>query len=167
LPDGFEFDTFDVTDDATVNDICKFIEDHYVESQDFRVIYTPEKFRWALMTPGWVQEYHFVVRNSKNKKIMALMVGCPKKYNLAGKTLIMLEGNFFAIHKKLRNKRLAPIMSQEMFRRQRKNGINQTYMTSAGTFPTPFTSCHYYNKYINCEKLIDIRYTGLGSLNMK
>lgn len=117
MPDGFEFDTFDVTDDATVNDICKFIEEHYVESSDFRVIYTPEKFRWALMTPGWVQEYHFVVRNSKNKKIMALMVGCPKKYILLGKTITMLEGNFFAIHKKLRNKRLAPIMSQEMFRR--------------------------------------------------
>ena len=40
-------------------------------------------------------------------------------------------------------------------------------MTSAGTFPTPFTSCHYYNKYINCEKLIDIRYTGLGKYSMK
>mgnify|MGYP000849076966 FL=1 len=36
-------------------------------------------------------------------------------------------------------------------------------MTSAGTFPTPFTSCHYYNKYINHEKLIDVRYTGLGN----
>lgn len=114
------------------------------------------------MTPGWKKEYHFVVRNSKNKKINALMVGCPKKYILLGKPITMLEGNFFAIHKKLRNKRLAPIMSQEMFRRQRKNGINQTYMTSSSTFPTPFSTCHYYNKYINCQKLIDIRYTGLG-----
>lgn len=49
-----------------------------------------------------------------------------------------------------------------MFRRQRKNGINVTYMTSAGTFPTPFTACHYYNKYINHEKLIDVKYCGLG-----
>ena len=114
------------------------------------------------MTPGWVAEYHFVVRNTQNNKIMALMVGCPKKYVLCGRKITMLEGNFFAIHKKLRNKRLAPIMSQEMFRRQRKNGINQTYMTSAGTFPTPFTSCHYFNRYINHETLIDVGYTNLG-----
>ena len=107
-----------------MQDICDFIEEHYVESKDFRVIYTPAKFRWALMTPGWKKDYHFVVRNSKNKKINALMVGCPKKYILLGKPITMLEGNFFSIHKKLRNKRLAPVMSQEMFRRQRKNGLN-------------------------------------------
>ena len=117
LPAGFEFDTFDVNDDVTCADICAFIEEHYVESADFRVIYSIEKFRWALMTLGWVKDYHMLVRNSKNKKIMAVMVGCPKKFVVNGRNLTMLEGNFFSIHKKLRNKRLAPIMSQEMFRR--------------------------------------------------
>jgi glycylpeptide N-tetradecanoyltransferase len=124
LPDGFKFETFDVADEATCVEICQFIEEHYVESNDFRIIYTPKKFQWALMTPGYVKEYHFVIRSTKNNKIMALMVGCPKKYMLCDRKITMLEGNFFAIHKKLRNNRLAPVMSQEMFRRQRKNGIN-------------------------------------------
>jgi len=167
LPAGFEWDTFDATDDKECEAICVFIGDHYVESKDFRVIYSIEKFRWAVMTPGWEREYHLLIRNSKNKKIMAIMVGCPKKFIINGVNKTMLEGNFFSIHKKLRSKRLAPIMSQEMFRRQRANGINQTYMTSASTFPTPFARCNYYNKYLNHKKLVDVRYTGLGNLTMQ
>ena len=58
--------------------------DHYVEDPEgnFRLLYTPEKFRWAVMTPGWIKDLHFCVRNSKNKKIMALITGVPKKYIL-------------------------------------------------------------------------------------
>ena len=90
--------------------MCKFIEDYYVENDLFRLFYTPEKFKWAVMTPGWSKDYHFCIRNSKNKKLMAIMFGCPKKYFLNEKKIKMLEGNFFAIHRALRNKRLAPIM---------------------------------------------------------
>ena len=44
LPDGFVFDTFDITDLGVVTEICAFIEEHYVESKDFRIVYTPKKF---------------------------------------------------------------------------------------------------------------------------
>jgi hypothetical protein len=62
------------------------------------------------MTPGWSKDYHLCVKNSKNGKLMAIMFGAPRNYMLNGQKIKMLEGNFFAIHKALRNKRLAPIM---------------------------------------------------------
>jgi len=112
LPAGFEWDTFDVTDDAVVKEICEFLMDHYVEDEDgnFRLLYTPEKFRWAIMCPGWIKDLHVIVRNSKNRKIMASITGVPKKYILNNRNVKMNEVNFLAVHKKLRSKRFAQIM---------------------------------------------------------
>lgn len=69
--------------------------------------YSVEKFRWAAASPGYVKELHTVVRNSKNKKIMATAVGIPKDFIINGEKVKMVEGNFLCIHQKLRNKRLA------------------------------------------------------------
>ena len=43
--------------------------DHYVEDEEgnFRLLYTPEKFRWAIMCPGWIKDLHVIVRNSKKQ----------------------------------------------------------------------------------------------------
>ena len=101
------------------------------------------------MTPGWSKEYHICVRNNKNKKIMAIMMGAPRTYILKGNKIKMLEGNFFAINKALRNKRLAPIMVQEMCRRARLGGLFQMYYTSTSTFPTPFATSNFVNRLIN------------------
>ena len=86
--------------------------DHYVEDEEgnFRLLYTPEKFRWAIMCPGWIKYLHVIVRNSKNRKIMASITGVPKKYILNGRNVKMNEVNFLAVHKKLRSKRFAQIM---------------------------------------------------------
>jgi len=46
-----------------------------------------------------------------------------------------------------------------MMRRKRLNGFPQAYYTSAHTMPTPFTTCHYMNRFINCKKLVEIKYT--------
>jgi len=86
--------------------------EHYVEDEEgnFSLLYTPAKFRWAIMAPGWIRDLHVLVRNSKNKKIMATITGVPKKYILCGKNVKMNEVNFLAVHKKLRSKRFAQVM---------------------------------------------------------
>jgi glycylpeptide N-tetradecanoyltransferase len=86
--------------------------DHYVEDEvgNFRLSYSVAKFRWAIMSPGWIRDLHVLVRNSKNKKIMATICGVPKKFIVFGRNLKMNEVNFLAVHKKLRSKRFAQIM---------------------------------------------------------
>jgi glycylpeptide N-tetradecanoyltransferase len=83
--------------------------DHYVEDEvgNFRLYYTVEKLRWGVKTPGMIKDLNFLIRNSKNKKILASLVACPKKIVINGQTIKMAEVNFLAVHKKLRSKRLA------------------------------------------------------------
>jgi glycylpeptide N-tetradecanoyltransferase len=112
LPEGFEWCNFDVTNDEEVNEICEFLMDHYVEDLvgNFRLHYSKEKFRWGAATPGYIKDWHFLVRNSKNKKILASIVGCPKKIVINGQTIKMCEVNFLAVHHSLRGKRMAQIV---------------------------------------------------------
>jgi len=100
LPPGFEWSEFDITNDEEVEEICKFLEEHYVEDElgNFRVIYKKEKFRWAVMCPGYKVELHTLIRNSKNKKIMGLAKGEPKKAIINGRTVKVVEGNFLCVH---------------------------------------------------------------------
>jgi hypothetical protein len=86
LPPGFEWYTFDADDDAEVDRICEFLMDHYVEDTEgnFRLYYTKEKFRWGVCNPGRIKDLNFLVINSKNKKIMASLVACPKKIVING-----------------------------------------------------------------------------------
>jgi len=109
LPPGFEWSTFDCDNDQEVEEICSFLEEHYVEDQvgNFRLKYSKEKFRWGCASPGYLKELDLCIRNSKNKKILATIIGVPKKIVLNGKTVKLVEVNFLAIHRNLRNKRMA------------------------------------------------------------
>ena len=49
----------------------------------------------------------FMIRNSANKKILAFLIGCPKKISLCGKVMKIAEINFLAVHASLRKKRMA------------------------------------------------------------
>jgi glycylpeptide N-tetradecanoyltransferase len=71
----------------------------------------------------------------------------------------MLEVNFLAVHQKVRAKRLAQIVIQEMMRRKRLFGFPQAFYTSGHSMPTPFTTCHYMNRFINGETLVLTKYT--------
>lgn len=113
--------------------------------------------------PGYKKELHFVIRNAKNKKMMACIMGVPKKLSILGKVIKVNEVNFLAVHKKLRSKRLAQVCIQEMMRRKRKLGYMQAFYTSGHSMPTPFTTIHYMNRFINCYKLVDCLYTHLPS----
>uniref|UniRef100_A0A7S3MZS9 Glycylpeptide N-tetradecanoyltransferase n=1 Tax=Strombidium inclinatum TaxID=197538 RepID=A0A7S3MZS9_9SPIT len=90
---------------------------------------------------------------------MATIIGCPRKIVICGKTVKIMEVNFLAVHKKLREKRLAQKMIEEMMRRKRLHGFPQAYYTSGHTMPTPFATSLYLNRFINCKKLVEIKYT--------
>jgi glycylpeptide N-tetradecanoyltransferase len=109
LPEGFEWETFDIMDDAVAIEITDFLNMHYVSDPDghFILKYSVEKFRWVMCTPGWFKDLHYCVRNSKNKKVMAVFMSSPKKFLMNDKPIHMIETNFLAVHSKLRGKRMA------------------------------------------------------------
>lgn len=74
---------------------------------NFRLKYSIDKLRWGIASPGYVKELQFLIRNSKNKKILACIFGIPKNVVVLGKTIKMVEVNFLAVHRNLRAKRMA------------------------------------------------------------
>ena len=163
LPKGFHWADFDVKDDSQIDEICNFLSDFYVEDESgqFRLDYSKEKLKWACCTPGYIKDLHFCVRSEENDKIMATIVGIPKKVVINGETVKTAEVNFLAVHRSLRGKRLAQVMIIEMMRRKRLHGLMTAFYTAHHAQPTPFCTVGFYNRFLNPKKLIDIGYTVL------
>jgi glycylpeptide N-tetradecanoyltransferase len=158
LPQGFSWGNFDVNNDLECDEVCIFLNQHYIEDDDghVRLYISRDALRYAIQAPGLIADLHFVVRSDKNKRIMAVITGTPKRIQVQGETVKMVEANYLAVHKSLRGKRLAQIMIQELMRRTRLNGLNQGFYTSPDPYPTPFLSVQFMNRLLNVQKLIDV-----------
>lgn len=56
-------------------------------------------------------------------------------------TTSMTEINFLCVHKKLRSKRLAPVLIREITRRSHLEGIFQAAYTAGVVLPKPVATC--------------------------
>ena len=123
----------------------------------FRFDYSVNFLRWALTVPGYDENLHLGLRSSKSNKLMAFISGIPAKMSVHhGGNVEMVEINFLCVHKKLRSKRLAPVLIKEVTRRVNLKGIFQAVYTAGITLPQPVASCRYWHRSINPKKLIDI-----------
>ena len=66
----------------------------------------------------------------------------------------MVEINFLCVHKKLRSKRVAPVLIKEITRRVHLQGLFQAVYTAGVVLPKPVASCRYgmVSFYINIIK---------------
>lgn len=55
----------------------------------------------------------------------------------------MVEINFLCVHKKLRSKRVAPVLIREITRRVHLEGIFQAVYTAGVVLPKPVGTCRY------------------------
>ena len=65
----------------------------------------------------------------------------------------MVEINFLCVHKKLRTKRLAPVLIREITRRVNLFDIWQASYTAGVIIPTPLATCRYFHRSLNPKKL--------------
>ena len=119
LPPGYEWDSIDLADDAQAQEVYTLLKENYVEDSEhtFRFDYPIEFIRWALMPPGYKKDWHVGLANSKTKKLYAFVSGIPVKVVVQNKEVKMAEINYLCVHKKLRTKRLAPVLIKEITRR--------------------------------------------------
>jgi glycylpeptide N-tetradecanoyltransferase len=66
--------------------------------------------------PGFHRDWHVGVRVASGKrKLVGMITGVPVEVNVYKKEKIkMAEINFLCVHKKLRSKRLAPVLIKEV-----------------------------------------------------
>ena len=164
LPE-FEWSTVDVNCTAELDELYELLYEHYVEDHDaaFRFKYSHEFFRWALKPPGWKKEWHLGVRVSSLKKLVAFIAAIPVtlRLNSSGNVILSVEINFLCIHKKLRSKRLAPVLIKEITRRVNREDIWHALYTAGVILPSPLSSCRYMHRPLNWSKLYDVGFSNL------
>lgn len=113
------------------------------------------------MSPGWQKQWHVGVRASKSRKLVASISGVPTEIRVRGQKLKVIEINFLCIHKKLRSKRLAPVLIKEITRRCYLSGIYQAIYTGGVVLPTPVSSCRFYHRPLDWLKLYEVGFSPL------
>ena len=119
----------------------------------------------ALQPPGYLKQWHAGVRVAKNKKLVGFISASPAHMKIYEKwvelnlswgfslenrvfylrNVRMVEINFLCVHKKLRTKRLAPVLIKEITRRVNLQGIFQAVYTAGVILPSPVSKCRYFN----------------------
>ncbi|KAI9703413.1 MAG: Elongation factor G, mitochondrial [Bogoriella megaspora] len=163
LPEGFEWVTLDLTDLKEHDEVYDLLCNHYVEDVEsmFRFKYSSAFLKWALMAPGWRKEWHVGVRVSESKKLVAFISGIPVNMRVKQKEVPCTEINFMCNHKRVRGKRLAPVLIKEITRRCHLLGIYQAVYTAGTLVPTPVATCRYFHRSLDWRKLYEVGFSPL------
>ncbi|CAD0111252.1 unnamed protein product [Aureobasidium uvarum] len=157
--DPDKWSEIDLLDDAELKEVQELLCNHYVEDDEamFRFNYLNETLNWALKAPGWRKSWHVGVRATKSHKLVAFISGVPVRLNIRDRLVNTAEINFLCVHKKLRSKRLAPVLIMEITRRCNLEGIYQAIYTAGVVLPKPVASCRYFHRALDWEKLYNYR----------
>ena len=121
----------------------------------------------ALKAPGWRKEWHVGVRASKSMKLVAFISAIPIALRVRSNVLKSTEINFLCVHKKLRSKRLAPVLIEEITRRCNAFGVYQAIYTAGIVLPKPVSSCRYLHRSLDWPKLYEVGFSPLPENSTK
>ncbi|KAG2183228.1 hypothetical protein INT43_006232 [Umbelopsis isabellina] len=161
LPKEFEWCEVDITNEKEITELYQLLTLNYVEDDDaqFRFDYSAPFLKWALQPPGWKKSWHVGVRVSSNKKLVAFISGTPAAVRSHKTVHHLTEINYLCVHKKLRSKRLAPVLIKEVTRRSHLEGVFQAVYTAGTVLPKPVATCRYYHRSLNPKKLVECNFS--------
>nr|CAG4636970.1 EOG090X055U [Ceriodaphnia reticulata]SVE72905.1 EOG090X055U [Ceriodaphnia reticulata] len=164
LPQGFVWDTLSLDNPQILQELYQLLNENYVEDDDnmFRFDYSADFLLWALKPPGWHKDWHCGVRAEKSGKLLGFISAIPATIRIYNHTQKMVEINFLCVHKKLRSKRVAPVLIREITRRVHLKGIFQAVYTAGVVLPKPVSTCRYWHRSLNPKKLIDVKFSHLA-----
>ncbi|KAH6657093.1 acyl-CoA N-acyltransferase [Truncatella angustata] len=163
LIQGFEWCDMDISNPTENEEVRDLLQGHYVEDDEalFRFNYSYSILKWAMMPPNWKKQWHVGVRASTSKKLVAFISAVPLEIRVRKNIVHASEVNFLCIHKKLRSKRLAPVLIKEVTRRCNLEGVFQAIYTGGIVLPTPVSTCRYYHRAIDWQKLYETGFSPL------
>ncbi|MEW5306326.1 MAG: hypothetical protein WDW36_008796 [Sanguina aurantia] len=155
LPDSFVWSICDLADAAQVHEVYELLSNNYVEDDD-------NMFRVATCVGGVLCGHLQGCAPSSNHKLVGFISAVPAHIRPTREVIRMVEINFLCVHKKLRAKRLAPVLIKEITRRVNLHGIWQAAYTAGVLIPKPIATCRYWHRSLNPKKLIDIGFSRLA-----
>ena len=141
------------------------LANNYGEDDDhlFRFAYSLDFLRWALSPPGFRGAWHVGVRVAKTKKLVGCISGVPADVIVHGRAVRTCEIDFLCVDKRLRAKRLAPLLIKEVTRRVNLTGVFQATYTAGVELPGSVAQCRYWHRSLRPTKLVDIGFSRLRS----
>ena len=125
LPEGLKFVTVNLHKEEEIKEMYNLLCENYVEdaSSSFRFKYSPDFLRWALTPPGYKPDWIVGIRKVDNNELICLITAIPVTIRLQDRAIKMAEVNFLCVNKNLRDKRIAPLLIQEITRRIHLTGF--------------------------------------------
>ncbi|XP_051273523.1 glycylpeptide N-tetradecanoyltransferase 1-like [Dicentrarchus labrax] len=163
LPQGFSWDILDLSSPTVLKELCTLLNENYMEEDDntIKFDFSLEYLRWALQPPNWLAQWHCGVRVDINNKLVGFIAAVPADVRVYEMEKRMVQVKFLCVHKKLRLKRMTPVLIRELTRRVNQQGLFQAVYTAGIVLPTPLSSCRYWNRSLNLRKLTEVSYPGL------
>jgi glycylpeptide N-tetradecanoyltransferase len=118
------------------------------------------KFR-ALTSPEWKPEWHRGIRAKESRRLVAFISAVPVTLRVREKNLKASEVNFMVVHKKLRARRLAPLLIKEITRLCYLAGVYQAIYTGGVVLPKPVSTCRYFHRALEWKKLNEVGFSPL------
>lgn len=164
LPEGFHWETLELERAEVLRELYTLLNENYVEDDDcmFRFDYQPAFLEWALRPPGWRRAWHCGVRVTKSNRLVGFISAVPADLRIYEQVQKVVEINFLCVHKKLRSKRVAPVLIREITRRVNLTGVFQGVYTAGKVLPKPIATCRYWHRSLNPKKLIEIEFSRLS-----
>ncbi|XP_037546965.1 glycylpeptide N-tetradecanoyltransferase 1-like [Nematolebias whitei] len=163
LPQGFSWDTLDLSIPAVLRELCNLLNENYMEEDDntVRFDFSLEYLQWALQPPNWMPQWHLGVRVDSNKKLVSFIAAVPAEVCIYETKKKLVQVKYLCVHKKLRHKRMTPVLIRELTRRVNQQGLYQAVYTAETVLPTPLSSCSLWLRPLNPRKLIEVNFPGL------
>lgn len=154
LPEGYYWEVIDIN---SIGKLCNFLAENYVEYEDvFRIVYSTELLKWALFVPGHYPQWHISVQ--KERQIVGFISALPMTLMVREKKVRVGVVDFLCVSKKIRKKRLMPVLAKEITRRISLEGFEQSFYTSGYPINEPMCQARYFHRFINVRKLVDIKF---------
>ncbi|XP_053722138.1 glycylpeptide N-tetradecanoyltransferase 1-like [Synchiropus splendidus] len=163
LPKGFSWDTLDLSDTTLLQELRTLLNDNYMEEDDnsIRFDFSLEYLQWALQPPNWLAQWHCGVRVASNKKLVGFIAAVPADVRIYDTEKKMAQVKLLCVHKRLRLKRMTPVLIRELTRRVALQSLAQAVYTAGTVHPTPISTCSYWQRPLNLRKLMDLNYPGM------
>ncbi|CAG12630.1 unnamed protein product, partial [Tetraodon nigroviridis] len=128
LPDGFRWDNLELSSQAVLKELCTLLNENYLEQDDntVRFDFSPEYLQWALQPPNWSAQWHCGIRVVSSNKLVGFIAAVPAKILVYEVEKHMVQVQFLCVHKKLRLKRMTPVLIRELTRRVNQQGLYQS-----------------------------------------
>jgi glycylpeptide N-tetradecanoyltransferase len=143
LPEGFEWST------CQTHELRNLLSAHYLSDEVSSMDYSKDLIEWVLHAdPYW----NIALR--KGGKLVGFIAARPSVMRVEGCRRDLVEITFLCVSKRLRDKRLAPLLIREVTRRSVCRGIHQAIYTAEHELPYPVASTYYWHRLLNVPNLI-------------